>query len=217
MYIKINGSDYANVNRFHKPNEIVYTGDTLYGLVSVSGIISVYANNDFLLCEDNTEDYARQIINEGSITLTNIPEDYVPPKTLADRVNEIEQATAISFSTMAENGDIQEDVASNYPDLFKDWESGVSYSVGNLRSYEDVLYKCVQAHTSQDGWEPDIAVSLWSKAGDPTEEWPEWVQPTGAHDAYAKGAKVSHLGKHWISDIDANVYEPSVSSWSEVE
>ena len=40
----------------------------------------------------------------------------------------------------------------------------------------------------------------------PSEEYPEWVQPTGAHDAYAQGAKVSHNGKKWTSDIAANVW-----------
>lgn len=43
-----------------------------------------------------------------------------------------------------------------------------------------------------------------------------WVQPTGAHDAYAQGAKVSHNGKKWTSDIAANVWEPGVYGWTEV-
>ena len=77
------------------------------------------------------------------------------------------------------------------------------------------MYKCVQAHTSQAGWEPDKAVSLWSAASDPAEEWPEWSQPVGAHDAYAKGDKVSHNGKHWTSTADANVWEPGVYGWTE--
>ena len=49
----------------------------------------------------------------------------------------------------------------------------------------------------------------------PAEEWPEWSQPLGAHDAYSKGAKVSHNGKHWISDLDANVWEPGQYGWTE--
>jgi len=49
-----------------------------------------------------------------------------------------------------------------------------------------------------------------------TEEWPEWIQPTGAHDAYNIGDKVSHNSKHWINTINANVYEPGVYGWDEV-
>ena len=62
---------------------------------------------------------------------------------------------------------------------------------------------------------PDKAVSLYVRIADPAEEWPEWVQPLGAHDAYPQGAKVSHQGKHWVSEIDANTYEPGVYGWAE--
>ena len=64
-------------------------------------------------------------------------------------------------------------------------------------------------------WTPDTAVSLWSVAADPAEEWPAWSQPVGAHDAYAAGDKVSHNGKHWTSSVDNNVWEPGVYGWTE--
>lgn len=58
--------------------------------------------------------------------------------------------------------------------------------------------------------------SLWTPVSDPAEEWPEWSQPVGAHDAYSKDAKVSHNGKHWTSTVDSNVWEPGVYGWTEV-
>jgi hypothetical protein len=42
---------------------------------------------------------------------------------------------------------------------------------------------------------------------------PDWVQPLGAHDAYALGDLVTHDEQTWVSTIDANVWEPGVSSW----
>ena len=42
-----------------------------------------------------------------------------------------------------------------------------------------------------------------------------WVQPQGSADAYMKGDKVSHNGKHWVSDIDNNVWEAGVYGWEE--
>ena len=39
-------------------------------------------------------------------------------------------------------------------------------------------------------------------------EWPEWVQPTGAHDAYQTGDKVTYNGQHYVSKIDGNVWSP---------
>lgn len=50
-----------------------------------------------------------------------------------------------------------------------------------------------------------------SSGGDSgSSDWPEWVQPTGAHDAYAKGSQVTHNGERYVSQIDANVWEPGV-------
>lgn len=45
---------------------------------------------------------------------------------------------------------------------------------------------------------------------------PEWIQPTGAHDAYSIGAEVTHGGKVWVSDVGGNVWEPGVYGWTEV-
>lgn len=43
----------------------------------------------------------------------------------------------------------------------------------------------------------------------------EWVQPTGAHDAYPEGSVVLHGGAEWVSLTPANVWEPGVSGWRE--
>ena len=100
-------------------------------------------------------------------------------------------------------------------ELFDWWKPNEYYEMGDRRRYGDKLYKCNQAHTSQEIYPPDIIPALWSEISDPSVEWPEWKQPQGAHDAYEKGAKVSHNNKHWISEIDANVYEPGVYGWNE--
>ena len=112
---------------------------------------------------------------------------------------------------------LPDDEAQNAPELFPAWSgAGVSYVVDDRVNYGSQLYKCIQAHTSQEDWTPVAAVSLWVAVADPSVEYPDWVQPTGAHDAYNAGDKVSHNDKHWTSDVDANVWEPGVYGWSEV-
>lgn len=101
-------------------------------------------------------------------------------------------------------------------ELFDPWAADTDYSVDTRVRYEGTLYKCLIAHTSQESWTPDVSPSLWVRVDDPSIEWPEWVQPVGATDAYARGAKVSHNGKHWISDVDGNVWEPP-TQWTEAE
>lgn len=130
-----------------------------------------------------------------------------------------QDAAAIAFVALAESGQLDDVTASEQSMLFAEWVPGVAYAVGQLRQHNEKLYRCVQAHTSQAGWEPDAATSLWALTSDPAVEWPEWSQPIGAHDAYAKDAKVSHSGKHYISVVDGNVWEPGVADagiWAEV-
>lgn len=110
--------------------------------------------------------------------------------------------------------ELPDSTAFEVPYMFPQWKIK-EYSTGDRVQYKGNLYKCIQAHTAQSDWTPDTAVSLWVKVDDPSIEWPEWRQPTGAHDAYAMGAKVSHNGKHWISTADANTWEPGVFGWSE--
>lgn len=106
--------------------------------------------------------------------------------------------------------------AYDVAELFPMWKTDTAYQTGDRVQYEGKLYKCLQGHTSQADWTPSTAVSLWVEVADPSIEYPEWVQPQGAHDAYAKGSKVSHNDKHWISDVDNNVWMPGVYGWTEV-
>ena len=99
-------------------------------------------------------------------------------------------------------------------ELFPKWEAGINVTAGDRYQYNSVLYRVVQSHTTQSDWTPDITPALWTVVS--IEEWPEWVQPVGSSDAYNKGDKVSHDGKHWVSDVDNNVWAPGVYGWSEV-
>ena len=95
------------------------------------------------------------------------------------------------------------------------WAAGAAYAVGHKVQHGGRLYKCVQAHTSQADWTPDATPALWVAVS--VDEWPEWVQPSGAHDAYNRGDKVSYNGKHYICTADANVYAPGVYGWELTE
>ena len=101
-------------------------------------------------------------------------------------------------------------------ELFPKWDASATYQKDDRVRFNDVLYRCLQSHTAQPSWNPSEAVSLWVRVDDPSIEFPAWIQPVGAQDAYPKGAKVSHLEKHWISDVDSNVWEPGVYGWSEI-
>ena len=92
----------------------------------------------------------------------------------------------------------------------------VQYKAGQRVQDDGTLYTVLQAHTSQPDWKPADAPSLFAKVliPDPTVI-PEWEQPESTNP-YAKGDKVTHNGKTWVSDIDGNVWEPGVYGWTEV-
>ena len=108
-------------------------------------------------------------------------------------------------------------------DMFPRWEDNIGKTITNddiakgLNRYQHngELYKVVQPTVFQTQYEPgsEGTSSIFVKIS--LEEWPEWIQPTGAHDAYAKGAKVTHNSKKWTSDVDANTWEPGIYGWTE--
>jgi len=109
---------------------------------------------------------------------------------------------------------LTDDDALEAIELYPAWKTGTAYTVDERIRYNNTLYRCVQLHTSQDDWTPDITPALWTVVS--LDEFPEWVQPTGAQDAYRLGDKVSHNDKHWVNTLDYNTYEPGVYGWSEV-
>ena len=51
--------------------------------------------------------------------------------------------------------------AASVPELITAWAYPVAYAEGDRRSYSGKVYKCRQAHTSQEGWKPSATPALW--------------------------------------------------------
>ena len=103
-------------------------------------------------------------------------------------------------------------------ELFPAWAVDTAYAADIRVRYDGHLYRCVQAHTSQAGWEPDATPALWTEVAKPGEI-PVWKQPTGAQDAYNTGDKVWFPERDttvYISTVDSNVWQPGVYGWEVV-
>lgn len=151
---------------------------------------------------------------------TPIPEDYVPAdadfytiteEELADWIVDLENQAGIQAQLDALiQKQMHPQTGSGVPwqDSFPQWAVGVNYIVSDVVIFSNTGYECIQAHVSQAQWSPPETPALW-KIYVPAEEGPQpWVQPTGAQDAYALGAQVTHVGHLWTSLVDANVWEP---------
>lgn len=117
---------------------------------------------------------------------------------------------------------LTDEQALEVPDLYDEWSGdSVSYSVGDRLRHNGILYKVLQAHTSQETWTPETAPSLFAKILIPDPEViPEWEQPDSTN-GYQLGDRVTHNGKTWESTFNgSNVWEPGAigteSLWKEV-
>ena len=145
-----------------------------------------------------------------------------PPRPVSEIQQEARRSTSaqavaeIMFVKMAQEQQLDETTISEYPDLFVKWDENWRGKAGDIVQDEGQLYRSI--HDVKDAGQnrkPSETPSMWTPIGNPLEEFPEWVQPIGAHDAYSKDAKTSHNGKKWVSEVDGNVWEPGVYGWAE--
>ena len=105
---------------------------------------------------------------------------------------------------------ISDAVALKMPDVFPEWsDASVFYRKDMKLTYNGVLYKVLQDHTSQASWTPAASPSLFAKVlvtGDEATP-PEWQQPDSTN-AYMTGDRVTFEGHIYESLIDNNVWSP---------
>lgn len=121
---------------------------------------------------------------------------------------ELRKKIELASSTMADEN------ALTAIELFPIWKTATAYDVGVRVQYNGKLYRCVQAHTSQTDWIPDVTPALWVEVS--IEEYPEWKQPTGAHDAYNVGDKCTYNNEKFICTANNNIYPPNVYGWDKI-
>ena len=91
-----------------------------------------------------------------------------------------------------------------------------AYKKGDIVNYKGALYESL---IDGNVWAPDVYAAGWElvkespeepeEPDEPvTEEYPDWVRPTGAHDAYNIGDIVKYNGKLYQSTINGNVWAP---------
>ena len=102
-----------------------------------------------------------------------------------------------------------------------------AYNIGDIVMHNEKKW---ESSIDNNVWEPGVygweeVIESTDGGGDsgetenpPAETIPDFVQPTGAQDAYKKGDKVKFEGKVYESLIDANTYSPSAypAGWKEI-
>ena len=161
-----------------------------------------------------------QVVTMDSYTeeATTITVNYVVTAKPLTKEEQLENQRNLALTFFAET--LSDAQALQVPMLFDDFDgNGVAYEVGKRVLYNDILYKVIQAHTSQAEWTPTAAPSLFAKVINETIDGsiPEFEQPDSTNP-YMKGDRVLFNGKVYESLIDNNVYSPEAypSGWKEI-
>jgi hypothetical protein len=134
-------------------------------------------------------------------------------RELRDKIN----ANVIATRKLIRVDELTPEELGGMVDLYDTYQIDKAYIVGEVFKLEGKLYKVVQAHTSQENWQPNTLPALYLELM-PENVIPNWVQPTGSHDAYNIGDKVIFESKVYESLINSNTWSPTVypSGWKEV-
>ncbi len=226
-----------NVLTLHIQPELDMT--ELYSLFTSSnlGTIILYNDNDSMIAVfsgyETIESFfyipveTKYIINLSKYQVQDLQEDVKKCMEKCDKLNE--SFATIQNSDLSKQGEYAlQTLASTFTDeqalncilLFSEWDgNGVTYLKDDRVRYKNKLFKVLQEHISQLDWIPGATPSLYVEIADPSIEYPEWKKPTGAHDAYSKGDKVTYNGRKYVSTINANTYSPDEypTGWELIE
>ena len=132
-------------------------------------------------------------------------------------MNHIENARVLRAQFVKLRDLAADEVALQVPNLYPEWKENVNYVSNERVLYNEVLYKVLQNHTSQETWTPTDAPSLFAKVLIPDADViPEWEQPDSTNP-YMKGDKVTYNGVVYVSTINNNTWSPETYGWEIVE
>ena len=74
-----------------------------------------------------------------------------------------EEVTAMLIRQQINGLTVDDTTALRMRELYPEWAAGVDYATGYKVQHGGRLWRCVKAHTSQTGWEPENATALWTE------------------------------------------------------
>lgn len=156
-----------------------------------------------------------KVIIESLVQYLNrdlLPEEKIIELTAAVAEEKAEKVAALTLSTKYKQALLETELTIEQMlaliEIYPSWETGINYSTGTIVKYDNQLYAVIApGHASQDDWTPGITPALFMKIV-PEGVIPEWIQPTGSHDAYNTGDRVTFNSIVYESLIDGNVWSP---------
>lgn len=207
MYITHNNQTYANVRVYSTSGSVRFTGDSLSGVTTLTGPVTVYADNDFELRVYTPGNFLRQEITDGSWLLTNIPLPEPQPVVVTPVEYGLTASTANAVRLlMAGKQPTTADEIIMCSALYDEWMPG-KHVAGDIFSVDGDVWECFQNY--DNAVYPDIKPgnSAWYTFNRPfhgtsRETARNFVHPTGAHDVYKAGEWAVQDGKFTKANQD---------------
>lgn len=138
-----------------------------------------------------------EIIDDGEPK----PEKAPTTAELANSLASVQSVSVAAFVALAETQVLDDNTAARHRDVFDEWAVGMSCKTGQLRRdpLTGLLYRCVQAHTAQEGWNPSLTPAMWTVVD---------VTHAGTLDdpiPAARGMEYEY-GRHYLDPEDGAVY-----------
>lgn len=184
-------------------------GNPLYELCGYDHLVSIRIFLD--------EDASEVVFTKADDGIREVKERLCSLEEAAPAAQSAADLSSLVFVYLAQSESIDDVTVMEHTDLFPEWSENFTGKAGTIVRVGKMLYRSIHDVGPGQNTNPAETPSMWTPLGIEGEEYPEWSQPLGVHDAYAEGDKVSHGGKRYISSVNGNVWEPGVYGWEETE
>lgn len=171
-------------------------------------MIQILKDKSFIAQREDLKEVTGQIPDDLFLSLKDLVEGTKTQEELEEEVKEKEKEKLIDII----NGKTTDDEKLQLIDIYDEWILGKAYVTDDYVQYQDKLYKCLQAHTSQGDWTPDKAVSLWAQIGTTNPDTGlEELYPSSTN-LYSKDKIGTYEGHVYKSNYDNNGNTPYIGS-----
>lgn len=128
--------------------------------------------------------------------LYKINKMYIESYITEEQKSELDELARTNANAVNSYAPVQEQIDNLYDEL------------SQIKSQLNTLLEETEEGTEENPSEPPVT----------TDEYPEYVQPTGAHDCYNTGDKISFNGKKYVCKINGCVWDPDTypAGWEKV-
>lgn len=123
------------------------------------------ADGSLMMCASEMPDLTEISKEEYEPEKSNVDKRIQAALFIAERTRPLtaEEVTAMLIRQQINSLTVDDSTALRMAEFYPQWASDTDYTAGYKVQRGGKLWRCLQAHTSQSGWEPENAPALWTE------------------------------------------------------